>query len=145
MYTIDPAIPTKLVKNAVLRPDNRDSILPSMFLGSKSINPTTIPAKVPKIPREVNRLAVLPVNLGAFPIAERTMETIINAAIIRINASDIAFALNDAMKEAIWSVIGIFYRCEFKRAEFYIYNIGFRNKIIVLFTYNTGDDYMHFE
>ncbi|GMQ48444.1 hypothetical protein VB10N_34430 [Vibrio sp. 10N] len=104
-----------------------------------------MPAKVPKIPREVNRLAVLAVNRGAFPIAERAIETIINAAIIRIKASDIAFAVNDAMKEAIWSVIGVFYRFEFKRAEFYIYSTAFCNRFIVSFIYNTVTDYMHFE
>ncbi|KIT38897.1 hypothetical protein H336_15285 [Vibrio parahaemolyticus EN9701072] len=75
-------MPTKLVKNAVFKPDNKDSMLPSILEGSNSIKPTTIPAKVPKIPKEVRMLVVLAVNLGAFPRKAKILEAISRKKIV---------------------------------------------------------------
>ncbi|EMB49751.1 hypothetical protein D908_11809 [Vibrio mimicus CAIM 602] len=68
MYSIEAAMPTRLVKKAVLSPANRDSMLSSILDGLNSIKPTIIPAKVPRIPSDVKMFVVLEVNLGAFPL-----------------------------------------------------------------------------
>ncbi|GKR20384.1 hypothetical protein KAM484_35810 [Aeromonas caviae] len=59
---MDRNIPTKLVINAVFKPESKLPILPSILLTSNPSKPLTIPAKVPNIPRVVNKVGVYWVN-----------------------------------------------------------------------------------